>query len=130
MKRRRFTLVEVLIAVAILGSALGTTLAIAAQAQLDLIRAQERWADHHALEQAIEHYLLQDPRELDAPGDLLHGGYSASCIVVPIEEGLPEYAIDPYQGWVLSSYTIQVTNSIGDVAGEQIIYKWLPEDDL
>jgi prepilin-type N-terminal cleavage/methylation domain-containing protein len=130
MRRQSFTLIEVLIAIAVLGLALATTLTICAQAKLDLIRAQERWADHHALEQAIEHYLLVDPRELEPPGDLLRGGYSANCDIEPIIDDLPEYANMPFNGWVLAAYTITIVNELDEVAGQKTVYKWLPEEDL
>lgn len=130
MRRHAFTLIEVLIAVAVLGLALATTLTITGQAKLDLIRAQERWADHHALEQAIEHYLLVDPRELESPGDLLRGGYSANCTVESIIEDLPDYANAPFNGWVLAAYTITIHNDLGEETGRKTVYKWLPEEDL
>lgn len=129
MKRSNFTLVEVLVAIAILGLGLGAAFSIASQAHTDLIRAQERWEDAHALEQAVEHYLLQDPRAMQGPDDLL-GSYGSSCTLERAPDAPYEYANEPYQGWLLGLYTIRVTNREGELAGEQQIYKWIPEEDL
>ena len=129
MKIKAFTLIEVLIAVAILALALGVTLSISAQAKEDLIRAKQRWVTQHALEQATEFFLLTSPDALKIPEDLLPIGYGAECQIDLVEDDLPEYAdVEDYRGWKLAVYSIRIFDDSGAIVGEQIVHKLLPKD--
>ncbi len=128
MKTRRFTLIEILFAVMILAMAMGVTLAISAQAKSELIRAQQRWLVQHSIEQATEFCLVANPRDLAVPENLLPEGFSASCYLDVVEDGLPDYAVEPYRGWVLGVYTIVITDDTGEERARQTVHKLVPED--
>lgn len=123
-----FTLIEILIAITILGLALGATLTVTGNAQMDMLRARERWLDQHAMEQATEYYLLTNPNALQIPEGFLPEGYDSRCTVVPVSDGLPEHAIDANAGWVLGAYTIEVFNPDGTPVGHHVIYKLIPDE--
>ena len=131
MKTSSFTLIEVLFAVVILALTLGVTLSIAAQAKGDLIRAKERWAVQHALEQATEFFLLTSPDDLKIPDGLLPPRFHATCEVDIANNGLPEFAdVEDYRGWQLGVYTINLFDGRGEVKGRQIVHKLLPKDTV
>ena len=66
MNNNRFTLIEVIIALAILGLSLVALLTLANSSQQRLFRARERWNTAHMLTQAAEYYLLQASEDPEA----------------------------------------------------------------
>jgi type II secretory pathway component PulJ len=128
MRKHHFSLLELLLAVAILAMALGSIMGIAVSAQDDLVRARDRWGRQHSMEQAIEYYLLADPANLSMPDGILPQGYSANVDLLIVEDGLPDHAIDPEQGWVLGEYRVVVYDDQGLLVGEQSVYKIIRED--
>lgn len=58
-----FTLIEVIISLAILGLSLVSLLTLANSSQQRLFKARERWHTAHMLTQAAEYYLLQPSEE-------------------------------------------------------------------
>lgn len=128
-RSRSFSLLEVLLAVAILGLALGAILTITGRAKSSFIRARERWGKQHSVEQATEYFLLTDPDDFSLPEGLLPPGYRATCELEPADEGnLPEYAVNPEKGWILGVYHIQVYDDQGLFLGENRIYKLVREE--
>ena len=93
MKRRvpHFTLIEVVVALAILTLSLAGLLQLLSQSQLRIADAEEKWMDMHKLIQATEYLLLAgDPEELAVPEDFFpYPGYSLECSVEDAE-GLPD----------------------------------------
>ena len=68
--RKNFTLIEVVVALAILTLSLAGLLQLLSQSQLRIADAEERWMDMHKLIQATEYLLLAgDPEELAVPED-------------------------------------------------------------
>lgn len=128
MSRNSFTLMEVLIAVAILALAFGATLGISAQAKGNVIRARQKWNAQHSLEQATEYFLLADPNDLELPEGLLPSGFRGACEVAYVEEGLPDYALEDQTGWYLGLYFIAVYNDDGRLVAEQTVYKVVREE--
>ena len=94
MKRlfiHHFTLIEVVVALAILTLSLAGLLQLLSQSQLRIADAEEKWMDTHKLIQATEYLLLAgDPEELAVPEDFFpYPGYSLECSVEDAE-GLPD----------------------------------------
>jgi prepilin-type N-terminal cleavage/methylation domain-containing protein len=127
---RGFTLLEVVIAMAILALSMGAAFSAAAQANHALLRATEHWQAAHALDLATEYYMLCPPRQLQVPGDLLPEGLSAQCEVQPISQDLPEFAAQPINGWVLVSYHISIHRGDGMEVAAHDVHKLIPEEDL
>ena len=89
--RKHFTLIEVVVALAILTLSLAGLLQLLSQSQLRIADAEEKWLDMHKLIQATEYLLLAgDPEELTVPEDFFpYPGYSLECSVEEAE-GLPD----------------------------------------
>ena len=89
--RKNFTLIEVVVALAILTLSLAGLLQLLSQSQLRIADAEERWMDMHKLIQATEYFLLAgDPEEPNIPDDFFpYPGYEINC-VYDDAEGLPE----------------------------------------
>ena len=88
--KRYFTLVEVVVALAILGLSLSGLLSLAMNAQLKVARAVEKWENTHKLIQAVEYVMLFDDENLSVPNDFFpYDGYMVQCSVDDAE-GLPE----------------------------------------
>ena len=124
----RFTLLEVLIAVAILGVSVAMIVSILAGARSRLMRAERDWARQHLMSQAAEWYLLAGVMTAP-PAGLLPPGFSAQARLERVEE-LPEEVREPLDGWVLGRYVIGLTGRSGESLGELPIDKLVREDAL
>ena len=88
--KKFFTLVEVVVALAILGLSLSGLLSLAMNAQVKVARAVEKWENTHKLIQAVEYVMLFDDENLSVPNDFFpYDGYMVQCSVDDAE-GLPE----------------------------------------
>ncbi|MBR2873807.1 MAG: prepilin-type N-terminal cleavage/methylation domain-containing protein [Lentisphaeria bacterium] len=88
--KRYFTLVEVVVALAILGLSLAGLLSLAMNAQVKVARAVEKWENTHKMIQAVEYVMLFDDENLNVPAEFFpYEGYSVQCSVDDAE-GLPE----------------------------------------
>ncbi len=127
--RLRFTLIEVLVAVAVLALALGATLTLSGQAKFNIATLESEWSLQHALEQATEFYLLTpDPVIASLPDGLIPRALHASCEVYVDLEGLPDYAQEASNGWILGTYRIVITDE-GGRSVEHIVNKLIFEED-
>ncbi len=124
-----FTLVEVLVAVLILGLSLGMVMQIIGGARNRLIRAEERWSRAHVAEQAMEFYLLAGV-DGEMPEAFLPEGFSVSAEVRSLLETRPEGFRDPIEGWLPVQLTIRVRDDRGDVVVERTVDKLYREEDL
>ncbi len=79
--KTKFTLVEVLVAVAILSMSLVGLLGICANAAERLRKASDRWENNHMLSHASEYYLLAGPRESIPQEFFPFPGYHSRCQV-------------------------------------------------
>ncbi len=124
----RFTLLEVVIALAILGLSLGLMLQLIGGSRERLLRAEERWERQHRLAAAAEFYLLGGPKADPLPG-LLPDGCTPGCeLAVP--DDLPDNATDAVSGWILGRYRITVTGPDGKPDGEMTVERLVREDDI
>lgn len=78
MKSRRFTLIEVIVALAVLGLGITGMLELVMNSQLRLARSAEKWRHTHMLIQAAEYLLLQpDSTDLQLPDEFFpYPGYT------------------------------------------------------
>lgn len=126
-RRLRFTLLEVIIAAAILAVAVAASVGIVGAARSRILRAESRWGRQHLLSQAAEFYLLCGPNA-PYPGGLLPEGFSASCSIGVVDD-LPEDALEPQEGWVLGRFYIRVYDTAGTPMAECTVEKLLREED-
>ena len=88
--KRYFTLVEVVVALAILGLSLSGLLSLAMNSQVKVARAVEKWENTHKLIQAVEYLMLFDDENLSVPTEFFpYAGYMVQSSVDDAE-GLPE----------------------------------------
>ena len=94
-RKHTFTLLEVVMAIAILAVGFVGLLGITVSAAKRMGKATSRWEHQHMLNQAAEYYLLAGPKEQIPEEFFSFEGYSAECIVEEAE--LPE-DIEPEAG--------------------------------
>ena len=89
--RNSFTLIEVVVALAILTLSLAGLLQLLSQSQLRIAHAEEKWMETHMLIQATEYLLLAgDPEEPTVPEEFFpYPKYVVECNVDEAE-GLPD----------------------------------------
>jgi len=126
-RRRGFTLLEVVVALAILALGLTSALTIVGSARDRILRGQQRWAREHVTSQATEFFLLAGAAAALPPG-ILPQGFSANCQLEVVDD-LGEFAREPIQGWVLQRLTINVYDLDGRVVGSRIVQTMGREDD-
>lgn len=127
MSRKAFTLVEVVVAVALLGVAMASIVTMVSQSRSRFMRAEQRWAREHNLTNATEWYLLAGA-DAAQPLEFLPPGFSATCERRAVED-FPEMAADPVDAWFPARYTVTVTNADGQVTGSRTAVKLVPADE-
>ncbi len=127
--RHAFTLMETMVAATILAGAVAASMGIVSTARATLLKAENRWARQHILAQATEYYLLAG-LNADQPDGLLPDGYTASCEVYAVEDGIEEEAIEAIRGWILCEYHVVVYDREGIAMAETRVQKVLKEEDL
>lgn len=127
--KRHFTLLEVIVAILILGIALTATLLMSGQSTHNMEMAQKRWAESHQFALAAEHYLLFGP-DVPLPNDLLEEGISASCTIEYLDDGTPSFAYEQanLNGWRLGQYKITLYDRDGSPLLEKKIKKMVPDE--
>lgn len=91
MTKRYFTLLEVVVAIAIMSLSLAGLLRLLTQSQLRIANAQEKWREMHMLTQGAE-YLMMVPYsgDLSVPDEVFpYDDYQIDCIVDDADD-LPE----------------------------------------
>jgi len=124
---RRFTFVEIMVAVAILGMSLAVTLTVIGSARARVMRAERRWARQHVLSNAAELFLLEGP-DANVLSGLLPPGFSANCETEDVDD-LPDHAAETVDGWKLVRFRVGVRNAGGQLVGEQTVEKLIVEEE-
>ena len=109
--KKFFTLVEVVVALAILGLSLSGLLSLAMNAQVKVARAVEKWENTHKMIQAVEYVMLFDDENLNVPAEFFpYEGYSVQCSVDDAE-GLPEEFTEINDAAPLKCITVELVRS-------------------
>ena len=109
--KRYFTLVEVVVALAILGLSLSGLLSLAMNAQVKVARAVEKWENTHKMIQAVEYVMLFDDENLNVPAEFFpYEGYSVQC-AVDDAEGLPEEFTEIDEAAPLKCITVELVRN-------------------
>ena len=123
-----FTLLEVVIALAILAMGLIGILSLTSSASNRTAKALKKWESSHRLAQGAEFFLLAGPRE-NIPDEIFP--YKDSSIACAVESpvGLPSEVQDKNGNWKLVSLKITLTSD-GTVEDSVNVEKMLKEEDL
>jgi prepilin-type N-terminal cleavage/methylation domain-containing protein len=108
-KIKYFTLIEVIIAMAILSLAVVTILNYSVQASKRMGKASKRWNEEHMLSQAIEYYLLAGPKENIPPDFFPYDEYRATCEIK--EPDLPDEVEAENSTWRFVTLEISIFNN-------------------
>ena len=129
MRKHDFTLMEVMIAALIMALSVVATLGIVGTARGNMLRDQRRWTRGHVFSNVVEYYLLAGV-EQQLPQEMLPPGYTATCDLYDVEEGLPEDALESISGWRLGEFHICLYDENGKLIAEEYVRKILKEEDL
>jgi type II secretory pathway pseudopilin PulG len=122
-----FTLLEVIIAAAVLALAVVMSVGIMGGARARILRAESRWGRQHLLSQAAEIYLLGGPAA-EIPRGLLPEGFSSTCTLTAVDD-LSDEDLEPQQGWILGCFHVCVYDVSGDLMAECRVEKLVREED-
>lgn len=128
LNKQRFTFLEVLIAVAILGLGLAMLLSEIAGARTRILRAQRAWGRAHCQAQASELFLLAGPKA-EAPARALPDHFSMRCELTAVDD-LADEVNQPVEGWVLGQFRISVFGLRGEEVSSTVIQKLVLQEDL
>ena len=111
--KMKFTLVEVVVALTVLGFAIISATAMCSQSITRITKAKARWMNQHIISQAAEYYLLAGPKSQVSSEIFPYKNMRVSCTVFNAE-GLPA-EVDAVSGqWRLATYEIQLTGASGE----------------
>ena len=125
----KFTLLEVVIALAILALGLISILSLSSSASLRTSKALKRWERAHCLAQGAEFFLLAGPNERINDEVFPYKNYSISCSIES-PEGLPPEVQDRNGTWKLVNLKISLSSDNGTVLETMNVEKILQEEDL
>ena len=111
--KMKFTLVEVVVALTVLGFAIISATAMCSQSITRITKAKARWMNQHIISQAAEYYLLAGPKSQVSSEIFPYKNMRVSCTVVNAE-GLPAGVDAVYGQWRLATYEIQLTGASGE----------------
>ena len=117
--KSRFTLTEVLVAMAILGISLVMLLNILGGARERIIKSEERWGEEHLITRAIEFYLIEGA-EAEPPSDLFPEGFSSECEMEPVTV---DTTVKMPETLELVSFNISLYDKAGDKVAERELEK-------
>ena len=118
--KKVFTLVEVVVALAILGLSLSGLLSLAMNAQLKVARSVEKWDNTHKLIQAAEYLMLMDDESLSVPEEFFpYEGYTVQASVDDAED-LPEDFTSIEDAAPLKCITIEIVRTTDNKVVDRI----------
>lgn len=120
-----FTLMEVVVAIAILALSLIAAMSVSSSAKRRIDKAYKKWEAQNMLSQAAEYYLLTGANT-DIPNDIFPydnvqaSSSVAECVTLPED-------IDAYSGqWLLATYHVEIASNgkiLKDIKIDKIINK-------
>ena len=109
---KNFTLIEVLIALAILTLSVTTFLVMMGSASKRVNKAAQRWGNTHLLTQAVEYYMLNDARSGNSIGERFFplDEYKVECSFES-PQGLPDDIEESHGGKSLVAMRVVLKNN-------------------
>ena len=108
--KKHLTLIEVVIAIAILALSLVAAMSISSGSKQRIEKAYQRWKNQNMLSQAAEYYLLVGP-DSDIPYNVFpHENVRATCSIQECNN-LPDDVKINAGKWLLSTYHIEISSN-------------------
>lgn len=115
-RNRYFTLIEVVVALAILAMGILSAMNIISFSKRRMDRAYDSWFAQHMLAQAAEYYLLCGERQI--PPDMFpYRGYNASCRISDCSD-IRGVSANTGGNWKLATYDISIRGPNGQIISE------------
>ena len=126
---RLFTLIEVVVAIAILALGLMSAFMMISSARSSALRALNKWEEQHMLAQAAEYYLLVGPKGKLDREFFPYNNYSAT-LDVHEPEGMPDGFDFQLEGWKLMAFDIAIHDANREVVSRVVVEKIVKEAAL
>lgn len=127
--KNRFTLLEVVVAIAILALSLAGLLQLLTQSQIRISDAEEEWKEMHMLTQGAEYLMLVDESgDLSVPDEVFpYDDYRIDCTIEDAE-GLPEELTGqdgqlPLKKWTVTLLRVKDNHECSKVIIDRIGYE-------
>lgn len=120
---------EVMIAALILALTVVGSVASIGTARANLLREERRWSREHLMNNVMEFCLMAGAGN-PLPAGLLPDGFSATCELYNVEEGIPEEAQESIRGWRLGEFRVRIYDRQGNLMAEQAVRKIIKETDV
>lgn len=119
-----FTLIEVVIAIAILALGLVAALSLSSSSSRRIEKSFNAWKSQHMLAQAAEYFLLAgDDKHI--PSEIFpYNGVSASCFVSEVKE--EDSTVKLQEDWSLKTFDIKISEN-GKIISEISVNKIIKE---
>lgn len=128
LNKHSFTLLEVVIAIALLALSFVSAMGITVTAAKRMMKAVSRWEEQHMLNQAVEYYLLAGPKANIPQEFFPYEGYRAECTVEPAE--LPEDVESEVGAWRFVKLKITIYNEENQPVNSLIMDKFFRAEDI
>lgn len=127
MRKSEFTLLEVIIALSVLGMGLAVAFGVSASGRLRTMRSYRDMLEEHMLIQAAEYYML-DCRTDKLPEEVFpYRDYSAS-VSFSRPENLPDGISDELRPFKLAVMRVTLVNQEEKPCGELTVERIVPDD--
>jgi len=113
--KKSFTLIEVVVALAILGLGIVAALSLLTSARSRSVKAYDRWKEMHMMSQAIEYFMLIQTENGHVPEQFFpYNDFSASYTLND-PTGLPDDAETTVGSWKLTTMKVELRKNDGSI---------------
>jgi prepilin-type N-terminal cleavage/methylation domain-containing protein len=127
---KRFTLLEVIIAIAILAMGILAAMSMVSLSKKRLDRAYNTWFKEHLLAQAAEYYLLCGADKSIPPDYFPYNGYSAQCTITNCNDLSKDDVSSVLGNFKLITYNIGIRDSYGNIISQVKVDKIVKNEQV
>jgi prepilin-type N-terminal cleavage/methylation domain-containing protein len=127
---RRFTLLEVIIAIAILAMGILAAMSMVSLSKKRMDKAYTTWFNEHLLVQAAEYYLLCGANKSILSDYFPYSGYSAKCTVTNCNDLSQDAVFSVSGNWKLVTYDISVRDPYGNILSQVKVDKIVKNEQI
>ena len=127
---RRFTLLEVVIAIAILAMGILAAMSMVSLSKKRMDKAYNTWFKEHLLAQAAEYYLLCGANKSIPPDYFPYKEYSAQCAVTNCNDLSKDAATSVSGNCKLVTYDISIRDTYGNIISQVKVDKIVKNEQV